>query len=127
MQLNVIHISDIHFHESSNPISKKVDAISQALFPVVRAVDRNVIAISGDIAFSGNKCEYAIVEEFICRMRKLLENEAGLTVDEIMTAGNHDCVLKPVPKLRERTIQSIIANPDDTLDEEAEHLRGGAS
>ena len=118
MRLNVIHLSDIHFKESDNPVASRVDDIASAIFSLARSVDKNLIAISGDIAFSGSKSEYDVATKFIEGLQAALENETGVAADVVVTAGNHDCILKPASKLRERTIQTIVQNPEDALDEE---------
>ncbi|WP_081435603.1 metallophosphoesterase [Paraburkholderia xenovorans] len=126
MTLNVLHLSDIHFHNDSNPVFARAGDIASAAFPLARAAMNNVIIISGDIAYSGSASEYAVAEKFIGELRLLLERETGSPVHVLVSPGNHDCVLKPVSRLRERTIQTIIENPGDALDEEMLSVCTGA-
>jgi predicted MPP superfamily phosphohydrolase len=126
MTLNVLHLSDIHFRNESDHVFARASEIASAVFSLARAATKNVIVVSGDIAHSGSAAEYAVAEKFISELRFSLERETGCTVDVLVSPGNHDCVLKPESRLRERTIQSIIENPQDAMDEEMLRVCTGA-
>lgn len=126
MTLNILHLSDIHFRGESDHVFARAPEIASAAFSLARAAKKNVIVISGDIAHSGSAAEYAVAEKFIGEIRSLLERETGSAVDVLVAPGNHDCILKPESRLRERTIQSIIENPQDALDEEMLSVCTGA-
>ncbi|WP_197326632.1 metallophosphoesterase family protein [Ralstonia solanacearum] len=118
MTLNVLHLSDIHFRNKSDQIVARTSEIASATFALARSASKNIIVVSGDIAHGGNAVEYTVAEEFLSELRSLLARETGSAVDVLVSPGNHDCILKPPSLLRERTIQTIIENPQDALDEE---------
>lgn len=118
MTLNVLHLSDIHFRSKSDQVFCRAPEIASAVYHLARAVTKNIIVVSGDIAYGGSAAEYAVAEEFISTLRSLLERETDSPVEVLVSPGNHDCALIPESRLRERTIQAIMENPQDALDEE---------
>ncbi|HJU99047.1 MAG TPA: metallophosphoesterase [Burkholderiaceae bacterium] len=112
MKLNVIHISDIHFHSENDKAFSLAEKIASNCYVRSREADATLIAVTGDIAFSGQAAEYAAAEIFFSRIKKSIESETKKPVYIIFCPGNHDCILKPVNEIRELIIDEIIKNPE---------------
>ncbi|WP_295760599.1 metallophosphoesterase [Undibacterium sp.] len=111
MKLSVLHLSDIHFKSTADSVFNLSEKIATAIFSIARDSDACLLAVTGDIAFSGHENEYKIAKEFLENISKTLADETKKPVYIICVPGNHDCVLKPVNKVREILIANIIENP----------------
>jgi len=105
--LNVLHLTDLHFRQNDNPAAKAHrHIVLQALLRQLRTLlevkpdqrDQNwrwthqswspdVIAISGDLAYSGLRSEYEEVRQFLTQLRETLGNDK---LPIVATPGNHD-------------------------------------
>lgn len=112
MKLCVLHLSDIHFHPTGNPVSERASAIAYSAFPAARSADACLIAVTGDIAFSGAALEYQVALSFLNEIRETISAETGRPVYIVLVPGNHDCALKPVDEIREIVIQQMIQQPE---------------
>lgn len=126
MKLNVLHLSDIHLHSDSDGILGRTADIAAAVFPLVREADKNILVISGDVAFSGSADEYQAAERFVRGLKAILEKEAGDTIDVFVAPGNHDCVLKTSSKMREIAIEAVLSTPAEALNAEIVEVCTGA-
>lgn len=87
--------------------------ISSAAFEFARDADACLIAITGDIAFSGDAAQYTEVRcKLIEPIVRRLQLETGRPVYLASTPGNHDCVLLPKDSIRETIIEKILEEPD---------------
>ncbi|WP_235953159.1 STAND family AAA ATPase [Noviherbaspirillum galbum] len=112
-RLAVIHLSDIHIHSEKDQCLSQVSAIASACFHSARKADACLIAITGDIAFSGAKAEYIVATELlIAPLVQKLKEETGRQVFVAMVPGNHDCVLKPSNVVRETLIDAVVEAPE---------------
>jgi 3',5'-cyclic AMP phosphodiesterase CpdA len=110
-QLNVLHISDLHFRANANQSARdhrklvlddlvsrfsaitRIEQPSDSPFWSHEAVDwtPDVIAISGDIAYSGVPAEYSEATEFLQRLKaEIAKLKNGQQPDVIACPGNHD-------------------------------------
>lgn len=111
-KLAVIHLSDIHIHGAQDPCFAQVERIAAALLPAVREATACLIAITGDVAFSGTAGEYeAFTKGLLKPLQAALEREAGKEIFVSVAPGNHDCVLKPTDEVRETLIEAIVESP----------------
>lgn len=62
MSLSVIHFSDIHIKGTDDVILQRIDKLKAACVSALPSNGDVVIAVSGDIAFSGKKEEYALAK-----------------------------------------------------------------
>lgn len=85
-----LHLSDLHFRIGRDYDSNIVlDALLRDVARLSRENDLSpdYIAVTGDIAFSGNPAEYKLASKFLDR----LLHETGLTKDRLfIVPGNHD-------------------------------------
>lgn len=94
MKLLVLQLSDIHFRMGHNPVLDRVDAIKKAVQGTENAFDGCLIAMTGDVAFSGHSGEYEIAHSFFDQLHaSLTALRPGHLVEMIFIPGNHDCVL----------------------------------
>lgn len=117
-KLTVLHLSDIHIKSSQDGCLNKAEAIAIACYPMARNADAVLIAITGDIAFSGAVAEYGLfTERLLDPLITALEKETARPVYVSMAPGNHDCVLVPRNIVRETVIQAVVATPSNAEDE----------
>ncbi|MDN3224056.1 STAND family AAA ATPase [Pseudomonas nunensis] len=117
-KLAVIHLSDIHIKSQNDSSLKKASIIASACFIDAREADECLIAITGDIAFSGSTEQYALAKKnLIDPIISALEKETGKPVYLSIVPGNHDCVLIPKNTVRETLIEAIVETPTKAEDE----------
>lgn len=111
-QLAVIHLSDIHIHGHRDSCFEAAAQMASACYELVRSADECLLAITGDVAFSGAEGEYnSAIERLLNPIVLALEKETGKKVFVSIAPGNHDCVLKPVDEVRETLIAAVIETP----------------
>lgn len=115
LKFNVVHISDIHFHSKDDPAYNSAEEIAAKCFYRSRESDATLIAVTGDVAFSGSKEQYQTAHSFFTKISDCISNEIGRPVYLIFCPGNHDCVLKPENDVRELVIGSIMSHPHDAI------------
>ncbi len=64
MQIALLHLSDIHFTTARNPIGDRVQQIASAFHSITPTPDCCLVAVTGDIAFSGTQAEYGQASAF---------------------------------------------------------------
>jgi predicted MPP superfamily phosphohydrolase len=77
MKLCVLHLSDIHFHETGNQIFDRALAIASSSFTRARTADACLIAVTGDIAHGGKAGEYDVAIRFFEEIKKAIAAETG--------------------------------------------------
>ncbi|WP_019864583.1 STAND family AAA ATPase [Methylovulum miyakonense] len=117
MKLTILHLSDIHIHNSSDLILKQANKIASACFTSARDSDACLIIVTGDIAYSGEKQQYDEAYVFLSLIKEEIQQEGCPLVDIITVPGNHDCSLIPENKSRTIVIDGVIAYPEEALDE----------
>ncbi len=91
MELQLIHLSDLHFSKQSDPFEINIEKMIKAIISVGIA-DECVIVISGDLTFDGKNNEYYYVNSFVGALRKKLaeENYKEKRIEIVCVPGNHD-------------------------------------
>lgn len=117
MNLTILHLSDIHIHNSSDLILKQANKIASACFTVARDSDACLIIVTGDIAYSGEKNQYEEAYLFLSIIKEEIQKEGCPLVDIITVPGNHDCLLIPENRSRNIVIDKIISYPEEAADE----------
>lgn len=110
MIIGLLHLSDIHFRaDRVNTISSRARELADATNSRTRSVDHLVVAVSGDIAYSGKADEYSKhAEPFIEQLLELLRAEASRPAPDIVLApGNHDCDFSRDHKARAIILQHL--------------------
>lgn len=90
MKFMILHLSDIHIRNASDPILARDSKIAQSIFPYLPQIKHLIILISGDIAYSGRQEEYDMALGFIQRIKSTILSEKQLPIEFICVPGNHD-------------------------------------
>lgn len=118
MRIVVIHLSDIHITQDSNPHIDNVDTICEAIQNYTKGVDDAFIVLTGDIAYSGKPLEYEIAKDYLSKIQKWISDYSGIKPHIIVVPGNHDCnFTKEEIKARELCIRDIQKNGDANIDD----------
>lgn len=111
-KLAVLHLSDLHIHSADDSILGFAERVASASFSLLRESDACVVAVTGDIAFSGSKDQYIAARDvFFQPLLKMVASETGKPVYFSAVPGNHDCVLIPKNAVREIIIDAVINDP----------------
>jgi len=103
MKVSLIHFSDIHFREGENHLNDKFNALKATFNQIDLNTEHVIVAITGDIAFSGKQEEYRIASAFCEEVSKTLSRFKQTWV---LTPGNHDCQFTP-NKMRDLCIKHL--------------------
>jgi predicted MPP superfamily phosphohydrolase len=116
MNLLILHLSDIHLKKEGNAVIAKVNGLRGVIEAHAANVDACVIAISGDIAYSGKDTEYAIAAQLLEGVRSACA-ECSLTNYVCCIPGNHDCDFDKADRTREIVIRGILDEHGKNVDE----------
>jgi len=95
MRICLLHLSDLHVKEEGNVVSERIEKIGNAIQEYVLGSEHLFIVVAGDIAFSGDKKEYAVAEGLFGRLwGKLKGMNKQLELHYVIVPGNHDCNLR---------------------------------
>lgn len=111
MKLGVLHISDIHIKNPTDKVLAVGSSIAKACYATAHQSDAFAIIVTGDIAFSCKKEEYALAETLFKTIKSEIETEIGRDINIFLAPGNHDCLLKPENEGRTIIIEQIVKNP----------------
>lgn len=108
----IVHLTDIHLKENKeeNWILDRIDKLCVALNEVVSRKDKIIFLVSGDIAYSGKKEEYAIAQGVFAEISSYLETHFEADVEMLFVPGNHDCDFGINASVRNVLLKSIDAN-----------------
>lgn len=91
MKIVILHLSDIHFGDSSNYSKENVDAITSVFRPFSSGIETVLIIISGDLAFSGLKHQYISLRKFLADIRDGIYRTYNINkIEFAVVPGNHD-------------------------------------
>ena len=113
MSFCIIHLSDIHIQDENDIILTRTDEICRACASVTQNNSTVVIAISGDIAFSGLCSQYELANGIIAKISEYLKNEKQAQVYTVFVPGNHDCDFKNENSVRKTLIEHIRPDIDE--------------
>jgi predicted MPP superfamily phosphohydrolase len=108
MNLLILHLSDIHLKSARDPVLKRVEAIIASLRPHLPHTGVIAIVVSGDIAQSGSKAEYAIAKRFLADLRGRLKGEVAVPSHFILAPGNHDCDFSADQAARQLVVDAVL-------------------
>ena len=130
MKVAILHLSDLHFRASENRLHERIDAIRGAAQSAAPLADAIILAVTGDIAFSGTDVEYEQAKLIFSGLHQAFESY-GVPIHEIFVPGNHDCDFKKYEKrkrLRDLAIRDICTSDskiDESLIEECAMVQDG--
>lgn len=90
-KIEILHLSDIHFRKQTTDITFRQEVRGEMIQAIQKhlaeyKVKLDVVAVTGDIAFSGEKNEYKEAECFFKNLQKVLPEKTQI----LMVPGNHD-------------------------------------
>ena len=92
MTLAILHLSDMHLRNGTDPVLTRASAIQAALRTHMSSDTAVLIIISGDIAFSGTPAEYKIATGFVEDLLEKIRAIPSVTLlGTVIVPGNHDC------------------------------------
>jgi hypothetical protein len=91
MTIAILHLSDIHFANPADAVTRRVENISTAIVPNLRDATSLVVLVSGDIAQAGLSEEYSIAEEFLSALIVGIGKQSAVSISVVLAPGNHDC------------------------------------
>lgn len=115
MKLSIIHLSDIHFSEKDEKYIPLAKELAHSSFSTYRDSSYCIVALTGDIAFSGKSSEYEIAETFLKELKEALKAEKDIPIQFIIAPGNHDCELSS-NIIRDVLIDSVKSDPSKAKD-----------
>lgn len=108
MKITILQLSDIHISGSGDVAHRYLPEIAsifnEVSFPKVEKV---IVAVCGDIAFSGTTAQYKAAEQTFRKLRGNIVRILNIEPDFIALPGNHDCDFSLNDAVRDLLIQSI--------------------
>ena len=114
MRLSVVHFSDIHITDNGDKILKRIDSLKAAVTSSLPSNGSVLIAVSGDIAFSGKKEQYEIANSLLGEIAEYIQKEKGSQVNIVSVPGNHDCNFDENTTVRDTLIKSVLPQSLDS-------------
>lgn len=116
MSLAILHLSDTHFRSKQDKALTLPSVIAQSCAEKARRAEILILALTGDIAYSGSSEEYKVAREFIEDIKSQFTLLGCVVHAVVMVPGNHDCVLVPEDKVRSIVINSVIEDASQARD-----------
>jgi len=116
MQLLLLHLSDIHFKESKgqNPVLSSPEQIAAAATSIAPSAHYCFVVVTGDIAFSGKREEYAFADKFFSKLRDYLRSRLPECDPYfVLVPGNHDCDFSQSDRVRELVVSKLTPGDFD--------------
>ncbi len=108
MKTVIIHLSDIHLKSKHDLALTYIPKIGNILNDIsMEAIGHMIIAISGDIAFSGKKEEYQLANTALLELKNAILASHDIKLDFLCAPGNHDCDFSKDDAVRELIVSSI--------------------
>lgn len=111
MKLVIVQLSDIHIKTADDLILQKAHKIVSAIKSVEPTATAFLLAVTGDIAYSGIKEQYKLALPFLSSIRDGLTTPDA-PVLQFCIPGNHDLDLLSEPDTREALLQHVKKNPE---------------
>ena len=121
MIIAVVHLSDIHFisDPAKNPVSDRNSKIVSAVKSIIHEpLGACVVAVTGDVANTGQQIEYEEALNFFTSLHDELIKALSLDrLDIVFIPGNHDCNFSNSGRVREALIHDTIrGSAPDSID-----------
>jgi hypothetical protein len=112
MKVLIIQVSDIHLKSGGNIATERIAHVAKAVANVEVDLRAAVIALSGDVAYSGAQDEYDVAKACVMTLKAELEGKLRIVpVFVLGVPGNHDCNFKEEKSARPILIDSIAKDP----------------
>lgn len=118
MRLLIAHLSDLHLRRDDDALLRRAGRVIDALRTADGVPDMIVLALTGDISFSGKDAEYQLATKWLADVRSQLESAVGnkSSIHVAAIPGNHDCDLSMPRPIREAILTEIQRDPANASD-----------
>lgn len=116
MALLLLHLSDIHIKGMDDQILNRAEDIAASMFSHLQEASEVVIAITGDISFSGKGYEFDCAETFLNQIKAGIQTEKNIPVSFVLCPGNHDCDFALDNSVRKHLLRTMNQDLADTVD-----------
>lgn len=121
MRILLVHLSDIHLTSSTDHIVLKMDTIASAVQNLDYELDLCIVAVTGDVAYSGSAEQYEIAFTMFATLIKMLEARLtsrvkgiAVPIKFVAVPGNHDCSFASTTSVRPHLLLAARADPTDS-------------
>lgn len=104
--LAIVHLSDLHVKDERSEIIENGPQLARSLTAYPVPVSDVVIAVTGDIAFSGLKTQYAAAGRLLLSLKSAIES-AGMNAHILTVPGNHDCDFGKGSAIRDALLDAV--------------------
>ena len=118
MKLLLLHLSDIHINDHTNPALNRYKEISATLLSVIPDAQALYVVITGDIAYSGTAEEYTLATLFINNLISHIKESSEIPIHVLMVPGNHDGEFKKSGNVRNTVIDTVREKGEPFIDDE---------
>jgi predicted MPP superfamily phosphohydrolase len=108
MRIAILHISDMHC--KSDTTLKPASSLAACLREQTEPIDELIIAVTGDISFSGKAEEFEVAGNYLASLKKEAHSVTGKNAEIIVIPGNHDCSHPADTALRDIVLKSVADN-----------------
>lgn len=116
MKLAILHLSDIHLRDGvDNPVLQWGESIAAAVQPETLECSAILVAITGDIAFSGKEAEYDHFRVLLATLKEALIARKLMVLGMVAVPGNHDCDFSLTNQARDALLQNAVLEPDASV------------
>lgn len=103
-----IHLSDIHVNSTTDAILKRATDIASTTYQRLPEIQAVILILSGDLAWSGVKKQYLLVEAMLAEIKAAILTESpNIQIEIFVCPGNHDCDFSADDETRDAVISRI--------------------
>src|ERR1700733_13561762 len=111
-RVRIIHVSDWHLRVGATLSKNLVDPLVKAVSAAEGEPDHQILALTGDIANSGEKSEYAVASEIVRGLQTGLKKAINAPLTTLIVPGNHDCNFRLDSAARKAVLKSTGPKSD---------------
>ena len=104
MKILFIHLSDLHFLETTSLSPDYLEKLASAAFSFSSISDYVYLIFSGDLTNRGKEMEFTAFSNFSISLIEQLQKKFGDIIEIISVPGNHDCDLEKSDAIREQLL-----------------------
>jgi predicted phosphodiesterase len=123
MRIILLQLSDIHFRLASDPVAERALKIKESVIGKFLHADACFVAISGDVANTGDREEYSVAITFLTALRSALLLAGFTRVEFVAIPGNHDCNLRRENETRRFLLDELDNYLKKPIDLEGSNFR----
>src|ERR1019366_3431705 len=110
MKVAILHVGDAHIVGANEEVLTRAKRIVDAARLVESAPDLCIVALTGDLAFSGRPAQFALARTLVDEMLRHLRDAwggEGAEIRVVAIPGNHDCDFSAPSLVRDELIAAI--------------------